>query len=664
MLSIALAAGLGFCYYAFLAQENYYLRSSPGLWVGRGAEYFGLCGAVMEQVFERLYRGFSPDGSRALVQNAGCKDRRPALDLTWSVPKSLSALLAIASPEFREAAVRIIREVLVELLHEIESKWCFTRRGHAGKKLEPAQVIFALFEHWTSRALDPALHFHSVLINVGLRTDDLSTGALVTRFIFDHKMELGRTFRERLADRLERELGLVLERKNGSFEVKGVPKELCQRFSTRRQQILSVLNERGLSGGVAAKVACLDTREKKRDVPHQDLFPLWAEIGRQHEFERAHADALFHRVHQRTLERSANSIESATSAVTAGEAAPRSSLSTPEPAPVSSLPQNHDLPQREALPKDFLHSFESRSMPQSSDRESQTSSVLREPITMPVKEAVTERVCDFHAVPRQADSQTWLSASFPTHRVERAEDEAKSRQTFHSESIKPDDQRERLSDTLRTTAPPNEEEKQRPPALEPVRNQPEASQRHTDSPTPQRKSLFSRGLIRRQDERDPEPWAIDYRVRTTRNQPGQTVPDPGRVLFRLPATRFELRIVRDLIARHAPWWSPLHGLTLPKLVLARQGDRMDAPPRRYSLPVWAQIFGPITLSAHRMRVFPWAPAWSPVARLETRILALNRTRPKHAPTRQLPPYPRFHGAFLNQPPTKAPERPRPFELAR
>jgi hypothetical protein len=90
---------------------------------------------------------------------------------------------------------------------------------------------------------------------------------------------------------------------------------------------------------------------------------------------------------------------------------------------------------------------------------------------------------------------------------------------------------------------------------------------------------------------------------------------------------------------------------------------MDALPRRYSLPLWTRAFGPITLSSHRMRIFPWA-AWPPVARLETRILAINRTRPKHDAVKPLPPFPTRIAALnlivnFNQ----NSERPRPFELS-
>src|SRR5438477_85651 len=89
-------------YYLFLAQEDYYLNDGepPGRWWGVGAAQLGMQGQVTKDQLALLMNGFSPEGE-PLVQNAGSSDRRPGFDLTFSAPKSVSALWAIGTDELR-----------------------------------------------------------------------------------------------------------------------------------------------------------------------------------------------------------------------------------------------------------------------------------------------------------------------------------------------------------------------------------------------------------------------------------------------------------------------------------------------------------------------------------------------------------------------------------
>ena len=64
-------------------------------------------------------------------------------------------------------------------------------RNHdpAGIELDQRRV-FATFQHRTSRAQDPQLHTHAVLVNLALRKDG-TTGSLLSRPFFDQKLALG-----------------------------------------------------------------------------------------------------------------------------------------------------------------------------------------------------------------------------------------------------------------------------------------------------------------------------------------------------------------------------------------------------------------------------------------------------------------------------------------
>jgi hypothetical protein len=86
-------------------------------------------------------------------------------------------------------------------------------------------------------------------------------------------------------------------------------------------------------------------------------------------------------------------------------------------------------------------------------------------------------------------------------------------------------------------------------------------------------------------------------------------------------------LVKDKLFPNAPAWSPLTKFSFPKLVIAREGERMDAKPKAYSLPLWKKTLGSLTLSNHKKLLFPWAPAWSPIRNVEAKVLALRGVLP-------------------------------------
>ncbi|MFX8848740.1 relaxase domain-containing protein, partial [Acinetobacter baumannii] len=71
--------------------------------------------------------------------------------------------------------------------------------------------MVATFEHSTSRALDPQLHTHALVMNIGVR-DDGSTGTLSSLSLFETKMAAGALYRLHLSSLLERDLGVPLHR--------------------------------------------------------------------------------------------------------------------------------------------------------------------------------------------------------------------------------------------------------------------------------------------------------------------------------------------------------------------------------------------------------------------------------------------------------------------
>ena len=170
-----LSAGQASHYYyesEFSRGDYYTERESEGIvasrWHGHGAHELGLSGRVKAEEFTRLLAGRDPSGRRVLVARREGKDeRRAGWDVTISPHKSVS-LQALVGGDGRllEAHDRAVSKTVSELERHVQA-WV---RG--GRDVETTGVVIgASFRHETSRALDPQVHSHRVLLNVTRRAD-------------------------------------------------------------------------------------------------------------------------------------------------------------------------------------------------------------------------------------------------------------------------------------------------------------------------------------------------------------------------------------------------------------------------------------------------------------------------------------------------------------
>lgn len=270
-------------YYLALAREDYYLNGGepPGVWHGEGAADLGLVGAVDGVALTRLFGGFHPtEEGRALVQNAGAEDRQAGWDLTFSAPKSVSVLWSQAD----EATRRILQQAHFAAvqagLDYLEDEVAVTRLGKGGQEREPARLVIATFEHHTSRAQDPQLHTHALVMNA-CTSGDGRTRTVESRPFYQAKMAAGAIYRAEYALQLENGLDLRIERKGTLFEVGGVSEPLVAEMSKRRAEIKESLAEGGYSGAEAAARATLLTRGTKGTLSQEELLREWQSVGRE-----------------------------------------------------------------------------------------------------------------------------------------------------------------------------------------------------------------------------------------------------------------------------------------------------------------------------------------------------------------------------------------------
>ena len=291
----------------YLVREDYYAKEQarPGFWFGRGAEEQGLVGHVDPRAYERLSLGFGADGSKH-AQNAGVRDEEglpvhhPGWDLTFSAPKSVSVYWSLSDAETRHRIEQALIEAAKDALRDLEKNSIYTRLGRGGAIREKAKGLTAAgFLHTTSRAGEPQLHVHFAVFNEVLCQDgkwrtmygisskrgepDFTRSRLP---FFGDKMSSGALFRASLASRLEKDLGLRTRRQGDSFELEGVPRELCQLFSSRRRQIVDEMHRQGETSPKAAEKIARQTRSPKTHISMEELFSRWRALARGFDLSR------------------------------------------------------------------------------------------------------------------------------------------------------------------------------------------------------------------------------------------------------------------------------------------------------------------------------------------------------------------------------------------
>ncbi|MEX1009658.1 MAG: MobF family relaxase [Acidimicrobiia bacterium] len=251
-------------------REDYYLGSgeAPGRWFGQHAITLGLGGSVKAEDLHAVLEGLDPRTGDRL--DRARENRTPGFDLTFSAPKSVSIVFALADDAIA-AQVRDAHDAAVESAVDwLERNACAVRRGAGGARvLNGDGFVAAGFRHRTSRAGDPHLHTHVLVANL-TRGPESRWCALDGRHLFGLSKTAGHLYEAQLRYELTARLGVEWQSvHNGIADLAGIPRSLIEHLSQRRQAVLDRLDELGLSSARAAQIATLDTRAPKD--PHVDL---------------------------------------------------------------------------------------------------------------------------------------------------------------------------------------------------------------------------------------------------------------------------------------------------------------------------------------------------------------------------------------------------------
>src|SRR6478735_2332361 len=166
-------------------------------------------------------------------------------DLTFSVPKSVSALWALAPAPVQEQLYLAHRTALAATFERIEAEAAFTRMGtHGVRRVRANGLVAAAFDHWDSRRGDPQLHTHVTVAN-RVQGPDGRWRTLDSATLHQAAVAYSETYDLLLADEITRRTGLTWDRRErqaGSNrrvgrELSPVPDALIAAYSQRSADI-------------------------------------------------------------------------------------------------------------------------------------------------------------------------------------------------------------------------------------------------------------------------------------------------------------------------------------------------------------------------------------------------------------------------------------------
>jgi len=302
------------------ARGDYYLGEDgeperpEGRWHGSSSTLRALgidAGGSVGRGDVSLMGGVAPGSGVAFRSVGGDGSRVAGIDVTFSAPKSVSALWAV-SGAYRRAQIEAAHQVAVDsTVARIERDVPVVRRGHGGTVSECARgLVGAKFVHTASRlnrgqeaeggVPDPQLHTHFLVL--AAERGDGRLVAVDSRELFRSARGNGAWYRAELAARLG-ELGVEVRGRRGRggryFEVAGVPEALSARWSARSEDVARaarVFRQRyGRDPRGSQELGALATRTRgtKAVTSAVEVDQAWRAVGEEYGLTTDRAQALF-----------------------------------------------------------------------------------------------------------------------------------------------------------------------------------------------------------------------------------------------------------------------------------------------------------------------------------------------------------------------------------
>ncbi|NVM96151.1 MobF family relaxase [Arthrobacter wenxiniae] len=269
-----------------------------------------------------------PHGQTTIASRNGEEQQRHAVagfDLTFSVPKSVSVLWAIADKDVQQQVLDAHHRAVNIVLEWLEDQAIHTRTGRNGvARVGTEGAIAAAFDHWESRAGDPQLHTHLVIANRVQRASDSAWATIDSRTLYKSIVAASEHYNGLLFDELQRILGAEADfrtpttaQRNPSHELIGINDQLLREFSNRSRLIdveagrliRAWAQEHGKHPSATTviklrQIATLATRQAKSETarPLNELRAGWQNRARDlGQTPKAVLDATIHRSLRRAI---------------------------------------------------------------------------------------------------------------------------------------------------------------------------------------------------------------------------------------------------------------------------------------------------------------------------------------------------------------------------
>lgn len=300
MLGLDAAFGAdGWGYYAAEVAdgaEDYWAGhgEEPGRWLGGGAAAAGLEGEASAEGVALLFGEARHPRTGEQLGAPLSEDSVSGYPVSLSPPKSVSLLWALGGPQLH-TEVRSAHDAAVQAtVAFLDEHAGFVRAGKGGGfQCDAEGLLIAAYTHRTSRDLDPQLHTHLLIANRARRIADGEWRALDGRELYLVQKGAGALYQAALRAELTTRHGIAWQpvSTDGQADVAGVPWELVQHFSTRRQAVEAEGSRRvaeaearlgrALTSGEHARIfqdAANDTRESKEGAHRtEELLRRWAD---------------------------------------------------------------------------------------------------------------------------------------------------------------------------------------------------------------------------------------------------------------------------------------------------------------------------------------------------------------------------------------------------
>ena len=163
-----------------------------------------------------------------------------AFDATFSAPKSVSVLYALGDPGVTLAVTQAQDAAVAAGLEYLDAHASYTRIGQGGHAVVDSDGLVAVaYRHRTSRALDPQLHDHVLVINAVRTEHDGKWRTIDGRQFYRQAKAAGTVYQAALRSELMARLGVRFGpvSEHGQADIVGIDPELIDAWSTRSDDI-------------------------------------------------------------------------------------------------------------------------------------------------------------------------------------------------------------------------------------------------------------------------------------------------------------------------------------------------------------------------------------------------------------------------------------------